>query len=162
MYISGSSCPPDSNVNIYTDPACAISTFNSLWSPKLTPRRFQNINNVLAWQGIKYIIKLKVHLHKSTSSLRRLFKWRGWQHRQTGSLQPYTFTNISFRTPWPTWSSVIQQWNNYWSRYTESSQKTIKLSFIWTTFITYTTVDYQRFHPWTKDWLGIRTILDQI
>ncbi|GET63560.1 ribonuclease H-like domain-containing protein [Rhizophagus irregularis DAOM 181602=DAOM 197198] len=33
-------CPPHSQVSIYTDSLCAISTYNSLSSPKLTPRRF--------------------------------------------------------------------------------------------------------------------------
>lgn len=44
-----------------------ISTFNSLWNTKLTPRRLQKINNVLFWQAIKYIIDrlhLQVTLHK--------------------------------------------------------------------------------------------------
>jgi ribonuclease HI len=60
-------CPQGSTVDIYTDSACAISTFNSLHDPKLTPRRFQKINNVLLWQAIKHIIvilNLKVSLHK--------------------------------------------------------------------------------------------------
>lgn len=50
-------CPSNSHVTIYTDSQCAIDTFNSLHHYKMTPRRFQKINNNLLWQTILYIIK---------------------------------------------------------------------------------------------------------
>ncbi|PKC61825.1 hypothetical protein RhiirA1_465969 [Rhizophagus irregularis] len=59
--------PPESNVQIHTDSASCINTFNSLYSPKLTARRFQKLNNCGLWNTIKHIIntlKLKVSLHK--------------------------------------------------------------------------------------------------
>lgn len=60
-------CPPNSRVANFTDSACAIATFNHLFNIKLTLRHLQNINNVLLWQAIKYVITclhLDVTLHK--------------------------------------------------------------------------------------------------
>ncbi|PKY54146.1 hypothetical protein RhiirA4_472792 [Rhizophagus irregularis] len=60
-------CPPQSSIEIYTDSATCIFTFNALYSPKLTARRLQKINNCAIWNTIKFIIntlKLKVSLFK--------------------------------------------------------------------------------------------------
>ncbi|CAG8727300.1 ribonuclease H-like domain-containing protein [Rhizophagus irregularis DAOM 181602=DAOM 197198] len=61
-------CPRNSTVYyIHTDSQATIHTFNSLYSHKTTPRRFQKINNCLTWQAIKHIIeqlRLKVSLVK--------------------------------------------------------------------------------------------------
>ncbi|PKK69723.1 hypothetical protein RhiirC2_712442 [Rhizophagus irregularis] len=60
-------CPPNSNIHIHTDSAACIATFNSLYSPKLTARQFQKLNNCTLWNTIKHIIntlKLKVSLFK--------------------------------------------------------------------------------------------------
>ncbi|POG67801.1 hypothetical protein GLOIN_2v1843361 [Rhizophagus irregularis DAOM 181602=DAOM 197198] len=60
-------CTPNSKVQIYTDSASCIDTFNKLNSPKLTARRFQKLNNCTIWNTVKYIIntlKLNVSLIK--------------------------------------------------------------------------------------------------
>ncbi|PKK63163.1 hypothetical protein RhiirC2_789305 [Rhizophagus irregularis] len=49
-------CPPSSTITIHTDSNNCINTYNKLSSPKLTARRFQNINNCTLWNTLKYII----------------------------------------------------------------------------------------------------------
>ncbi|RIA86145.1 hypothetical protein C1645_829711 [Glomus cerebriforme] len=61
------SVPINSQVDIYTDSQCSISSFNRIMNPLTSLCRLHKIPNFLTWQAIKYIISsnnITVHLHK--------------------------------------------------------------------------------------------------
>ncbi|RGB30419.1 hypothetical protein C1646_765370 [Rhizophagus diaphanus] len=49
-------CPPNSNVTIYTDSNNCIDTYNKMQFAKLTTHRFQKLNNCILWNAMKQII----------------------------------------------------------------------------------------------------------
>lgn len=56
-------CPQHGNIIIHTDSQATIQTFNALYTPQLTDRRLQKVNNCHIWQAIKQIIdRLQFHV----------------------------------------------------------------------------------------------------
>ncbi|PKC10154.1 hypothetical protein RhiirA5_471922 [Rhizophagus irregularis] len=79
-------CTLNSNVQIYTDSASCIDTFNKLNSPKLTARQFQKLNNCTIWNAVKCIINtlglnvslIKVKAHSDWEYSQLWFKYNSF------------------------------------------------------------------------------------